>query len=786
LKACIQWLKDYVSLTDDIEKLSDELTMSGSEVEEIEKPFEKIKGVFSAKITEIIPHPNADNLNVCKVTYDGNLYTAITSDKTIRVDDIVAFAPAYKSTTVDGKKVESIEIRGIKTDGMMLSLEEMGLESHSAHVFRFEQEVELGKNVVDLLELDLTSFELEITPNRPDCLSHVGLAREVAAVERKELKLPKPSVELPRSGVDVSIESNGCWRYMAIRIDGVEVKDSPLWMKRRLASVGLRPINNIADITNYVMMEFGHPVHAFDFDKIPSSKIVVRDAHLGEKLLALNSREYELNGEEILITDGKIPLAIAGVIGGNETGVTLSTKNVLLEIATFDPIRVRKASRAIGLSTDASFRFERGVDPNDTELVAKRLVDMIIKFAGGKIVGGTDLYPTHIKQKEVFLSKKRLISYAAYDPNSTEVMEIFQRLGMKVAEKPDGWMVTVPTFRQDISEDVDLIEEFARIHGLDNLPTSQSLPYIAIEENDWWKFKNNVKSTMNGLGYYEVVTYPFVDPKLVKMFNPSGENIIKSPKLVNPISPEMSLMRSSLVFGLMNTMAYNVKHQQSSVRFFEVGKVFDDKSELEKLGVIATGRISPCDYTDKRSTELLNLKGDIESLCGLMHIELRFSQKDMAGFEVGRSAEIFVNEQACGVIGELSTEIRDFLDVHLPVYFAEVDLEKIFRARGVVRYVKYSQYPVSFKDISMFVEKGKAKAEDIIKIAKKSSEYVIDLKVSDFYIGKNVSKGSYSLTITITYGSMEKTLSEEEINTAFISLVEKLDSESGVIVRRTS
>lgn len=784
LKVCIQWLKDYVNLTDDIEKLSDELTMSGSEVEEIEKPFEKIKGVISAKIAEVIPHPNANNLNVCKIAYDGKLCTVVTSDKTVQVNDIVAFAPAYESTTVDGKRIESIEIRGIKTDGVMLSLEEMGLASHSTCVFRFRNEVELGRSIVDLLKLDLTSFELEITPNRPDCLSHVGLAREIAAVERKELKLPEPLVELPRVGVDVSLESSGCWRYMAIRIDEVEVKDSPLWIKRRLASVGLRSINNIADITNYVMMELGHPVHAFDFDKIPSSKIVVRNAHSGEKIFALNSKKYELNGKEILITDGESPIAIAGVIGGSETSVTSSTKNVLLEIATFDPVRVRRASRAIGLSTDASFRFERGVDPNDTELVARRLVDMIIRFAGGRIVGGTDLYPTRIESKKVFLPRKRLVSYTAYDPESTEVVEIFQRLGMRVTEKLDGWMVTVPTFRRDISEDVDLIEEFARIHGLDNLPTNRSLPYIAIEKNDWWDFKSNVKRAMIGLGYYEVVTYPFVDPKLVRMFNPNEENTIKSPKLVNPISPEMSLMRSDLVFGLINATAYNIKHQQTSVRFFEVGKVFDGKSELEKLGIMATGRINPYDYTDKRNTELLNLKGDIESLCELMHIELEFSQKDMSGFEVGRSAEILVNDKVCGVIGELSTKIRDFLDVHFPIYFAEVNLERIFGAQGIARYAKYSTYPVSFKDISMFVEKGKVKAEDIIKIAKKSSEYVMDLKVSDFYIGKNVPKGSYSLTITITYGSMEKTLSEEEINTAFTFLVEELDSKNGVIVRK--
>ena len=783
---CVQWLKDYVNSIDDVEKLSDELTMSGSEVEEIEKPFGKLKGVFSAKIIEVSQHPNADNLNVCKVEFNGKTYTAVTSDKTLEVGTIVAFAPAYESSTVEGKTVEAVELRGIKTDGMMLSLEEMGLESHSANVFRFEEKVELGRNVVDLLGLDLTTFELEITPNRPDCLSHVGLAREIATVEKKLLKFPKLSATLPNSGVDVSIETDGCWRYMAIRIDDVKVKSSPLWLKKRLAAVALRSINNIADITNYVMMELGHPVHAFDFDKIPSSKIVVRDARAGEKIIALNSKEYEMSGNEILITDGDNPLAMAGVIGGKETGVTSSTKRVLLEIATFDPVRTRKTSRALGLSTDASFRFERGVDPNDTEFVAKRLVDMITQLAGGTVVGGSDVYPTKIKPKRVFLPKKRLVSYIAYNPQTAEVTEIFQRLGMEVMEESSGWTVNVPTFRRDISEDVDLIEEFARIHGLDSLPTSQSLPFIATEKNDWWEFKRDLKGIMTGLGYYEAVTYPFVDPKLVKEFHSKETTDVKSPKIVNPISPEMSLMRPSLAFGLMNVVAYNVKHQQSSVRFFEVGKIFADGSELEKLALMATGRINPLDYTDKRNMGLLNLKGDVEECFNLMHADLDFHQKDMAGFEIGRSAEIISDGKTCGMIGELSSKIVSLLDVRVPIYFAEVDLEQFFRSRKFAKYVKYSQYPVSSKDLSMFVEKGKIKAEDIMKIAKRSSKYVRDIKVSDFYVGKNVPKGSYSLTITITYGSMEKTLSEDEINTAFNSLIETLDSETGITVRKVS
>ena len=784
MKLNVQWLREYVNSTNDIKKLSDELTMSGSEVEEIERPFERLSGVVSAKVVEINVHPNADKLNVCKVNVGKKEYTTVTSDLSIEVGDLVAFAPALKASTADGEEVKPSEIRGIKTEGMMLSLEEMGLESHSDHVFKFNERVEIGRDVKELLNLDLTTFELEITPNRPDCLSHVGLAREIAAMEKINYKIPKSLIKLPNAEINVSIKSDGCWRYMAVRIDNVEIKDSPLWLKRRLASVGLRSINNVADATNYIMMELGHPVHAFDYDKIPSSKLIIRDAQKGEKLLALNSKEYEFKGGEVLITDGETPLAIAGVIGGEERGVTDSTKRLLLEIATFDPVRVRKASKLLNISTDASFRFERGVDPNDTELVAKRLVELITALAGGNVIGTTDIYPNHVEKEKVFLSKEKLNSYAACSPDSRKVIDTFKRLGMDVAEKDDGWLVTVPTFRRDISEDVDLIEEFARIYGLDNIPKTRSLPFIFTKENEWWKFKSKIKNLVMGLGYYEIITYPFVDPKIVNAFYSKSRRLKGIPKVINALSPEMSLMRPDLVFGLLSVLAYNVKHQQSSVRLFEVGRIFTENVEKEMLAMISTGKMNPEDYTDKRNVELLNTKGDLENVLDSVHLEAEFVQKDLNGFEKGRSGEIMLKGETIGTIGEISKDILDLFDVKLPVYFTEIDMHAVFENEKNAEYHAYSQYPLSFKDLSMFIEKGKIKAEEIVETAKKSSQYVMDVEVSDLYVGKNIPKTVYSVTLTITYGSTEKTLSDNEINEAFTYLIDVLDSKEGVTIRK--
>ena len=783
MKLNVQWLKDYIDASDDVEKLADELTMSGSEVEEIEKPFEKLQGVVWARVVNVKKHPNADKLNVCVLNTGEKEYITVTSDLNVKEGDVVPFGPAGKASTADGKKIEANELRGVKTEGMMFSLEELGLESHSEGVFRFKERVKIGEDVKETLGLDQTTFELEITPNRPDCLSHVGLAREVSAVEKKPFKIPSPGVNLTnKEKVDVEIESEGCWRYMAVRIDSVKVQSSPLWLKRRLASVGLRSINNIADITNYVMMELGHPVHAFDYDKISTGKLVIRDAKKGEKLLALNSKEYEFEGGEILITDGKKPLAIAGIIGGKESGVSSETTRVLLEIATFDPVKVRKASKELNISTDASFRFERGVDANDTELVAKRLIELITGLARGYVVGFVDLYPHEMKERSVYLQKRKLDSYVAYTTKEEEVEDCFARLGFKTEKEGDGWNVTVPTFRRDIVQDVDLIEEFARIHGLENLPQTRSLPFIFSRKNEWWNFKMKAKMAAVALGYYEAITYPFVDPKIVEKFYDA--ETLKSPKLINALSPEMSLMRPDLVIGLLEASAYNLKHQQKAVRLFEVGRIFEEEKEREMIAFISAGRLNEEDYTDKRNSEILNVKGDVEAFLNSLHAKVDFSQKNIKGFESGRSAEIILNGKIIGKIGEISKEVLESLDVKVPIHYADVDLKAIYDERESVRYKRYSQYPSSFKDLSMFVEKGKIKAEEILKIAKNSSPYVSNVKVSDLYRGKHIPKSVYSITITITYNSMEKTLSEEEINEAFKALIETLDSLEGVTVRK--
>ena len=780
LKLSVEWLKDYVDIDGDFQKLSDDLTMSGSEVEEIEKPFEKIKGVISAEIIDVKPHPNADNLNVCKVSDGSKTYTIVTSDKSLKINDFVAFGSADMASDVDGKIVRSVDMRGIKTDGMLFSLEELGLESHSNHVFRFEKPVPLGEEIVKIFDLDQTVFEIEITPNRPDCLSHIGLAREVATVNRKILKIPETKVDIPQGNVSISIESKACLRYLAVKIDGITVKDSPLWLKKRLASVGLRAINNIADVTNYIMMETGHPVHAFDFDRIPSSKIVVKNAKGGEKFTALNSKTYTLAGGEVLITDGNQILALAGVIGGKDSGITQKTKSILIEVATFDPVRTRKTSKGLNLSTDASYRFERGVDPNDSLYVAKRIVEMVLSLSGGKVAGMADLYPNVVKPAVVKLSNKKMSSYMSFTPDPQEVYYIFNALEMKVSKDKNDWIVEVPTFRQDISQDVDLIEEFARIHGFDNVSAVMSMPFIQGDKNEWWEFKNKMRFLSTSLGYFENVNYAFSDPKVKKLF---GNTFKESPELLNPVSPEMSIMRPSLLINLIDALAYNVKHQENDVKFFEIGKVFEENHESEKIAFVSTGKIEPLDYTDKRMESLLNFKGDLETIVNYFHLDLDFTNAEITGFTAGRCGKIVLNGETIGLIGELSEDVTDFFDLDLPIYACEFDLEKIFKVIQIFGYKSASQYPVSFKDLSMFVQKGKIQASEIIKIAKTSSEYVRDVRVIDFYTGKGVPAESYSITIRITYGSMDRTLLDYEIDGSFSKLMELLEIQ-GITLRK--
>ncbi|MGC8610872.1 MAG: phenylalanine--tRNA ligase subunit beta [Athalassotoga sp.] len=778
MKISIEWLNDFID-TGDLERLAEDLTLSGSEVEEIERPFEKIKGVFSAKVVERKIHPNADNLIVCKVDDGKGLHTIITSDKTVSEGDLIAFGSCLNASDVNGHIVESLEIRGIKTDGMAFSLQELGLEAHSEGIFKFEKPVEIGIDVKKLLELEQIVFELEITPNRPDCLSHIGIARELSAVRRSSFKIPKPSIDFHKGDFPVFIETDKCLRYMALKISGVTVKDSPLWLKRRLSSVGLRAINNVTDITNYVMMEFGHPVHAFDLEKI-NSRIVVKDAKGGEKFVALNSKEYTLNGGETLITDGENVLALGGIMGGKYSGISQETKDILIEIATFDPVNTRKTSRKINLSTDASYRFERGVDPNDTLDVAKRIAEMVISISGGKVDGFVDVYPTVIKPKKIFISSEKLSSYMSFTPDENEVEEIFDYLGIKTSRKDNGWECIIPTFRQDINQDVDLVEEFARIHGLDTIPSVMSMPFVKGESNPWWEFKNKLRILSTSCGYFENVNYSFSNPKVEGLF---GDTFKSGIKLLNPVSPEMSLMRSSLIFNLIDSLSYNIKHQENDVKFFEIGKTFEEKEE-ERIAFATTGAVSPFDYTDKRSQDLLIFKGEIESIFKNIHIDFEFSNENMAGFENGRCGRISLNGKKVGIIGQINRKVNEFFDVDTPIYVAELKIEEIFKNLRPFRYESYSQYPSSFKDLSMFVKKGEIKAEDIIKTARDSSKYVQDVRVVDLYTGKGVPQNSYSITIRVTYNSVEKTLSDQEIDSAFSKLMELIESKTGITLRK--
>ncbi len=779
MKISIEWLNDYIDTGKDIERLAEDLTLSGSEVEEIERPFEKIRNVFSARVAERKVHPNADNLIICKVDDGKGLHTIITSDKTVSEGDLIAFGSSQNASDINGHVVESLEIRGVKTDGMAFSLQELGLEAHSEGIFKFENPVEIGVNVKKLLDLDQTVFELEITPNRPDCLSHIGIARELSTVRRSGFKIPSPSVDFHHGDFPVFIETDKCLRYLALTIKGVRVKDSPLWLKKRLSSVGLRAINNITDITNYVMMEFGHPVHAFDLEKI-NSRIVVKDAKGGEKFIALNSKEYTLNGGETLITDGQNILALGGVMGGKYSGISPETKDILVEIATFDPVNTRKTSRKINLSTDASYRFERGVDPNDTLDVAKRIAEMVISISGGKIDGIVDIYPTEIKPKKVFISREKMSSYMSFAPDEDEVKEIFNHLGIKASKTDNGWECIIPTFRQDISQDVDLIEEFARIHGLDAIRPVMSMPFVKGEPNPWWEFKNKLRTLSTSCGYFENVNYSFSNPKIEELF---GDTFKSGPKLLNPVSPEMSLMRSSLIFNLIDSLSYNLKHQENDVKFFEIGKTFE-KGEEERIAFASTGAVNPFDYTDKRSQDLLIFKGEIESIFKNMHIDFEFLNQDMTGFENGRCGRISLNGKQVGIIGQISRKVNEFFDVDMPIYVAELKIEEIFKSMKPFRYESYSQYPSSFKDLSMFVKKGEIKAEEIIKIAQYSSEYVQNVRVVDLYTGKGVPENSYSITIRITYNSAEKTLSDQEIDSAFSKLMEQLETKNGITLRK--
>ena len=587
MKISINWLNDYVDLKNvSVSEIVDKLTYAGLEVEEVDYQSKKFENIVIGYVKEVKKHPNADKLSLCKV-YDGkDDYSVVCGASNVAAGQKVAFAKVGAVIPNGGMKLEKVKIRGEFSSGMICSERELGLSDNHEGIMVLDPSLKEGVSFADALELNDTILEIAITPNRADALSHIGVARELSALF--DLPLKYPDVNFKESGkkseelASVEIKnSNNCPRYIGKVVSNVEVKESPNWLMKRLKSIGLRPINNVVDVTNYVLHEVGQPLHAFDLDNLGLRRIIVRDAGKDTKFITLDSKERKLQSNDLMICDANKPVAIAGVMGGENSEVTSTTKNLLIESAYFNPSSIRRTSKNLGLSTDASYRFERGTDHEITKWAARRAAQLIQATTSSGIIakGEIDAYPKRITKKKVSLRYSRIEKILGYKINNSTVKKILAKLGFEIKSiTKEKLTVMLPTYRHDIEREIDLIEEVARIYGYNKIPEVSKISVTLEEKVDHSAFNDNVREFLNSLGFYEIITNSLLSEDIVSRF---GSAI----NLINPQSNEMSHLRTSLIPGLLTSISNNIKVNEKDLQLFELGKM--NEAEIKEKGLNA-------------------------------------------------------------------------------------------------------------------------------------------------------------------------------------------------------
>ena len=640
-------------------------------------------------------------------------------------------------------------------------------------------------------------FEIDVTTNRPDCLNHIGIARELSALTGKELTLPSTSyreVGLPIEE-DVSVEiayPEGCFRYSARLVRGVKVGPSPSFIRERLQAVGLRPVNNVVDITNYVLLELGHPLHPFDLAKVKEGRIIVRRAKKKETIITLDGVERTLPEGTVVIADPEKAIAIGGIMGGANSEITEGTTDVLIESAYFDPILVRRATQRLGLSTEASYRFERGADPEITLKALDRVCALLEKYAGGEVAPGfIDVYPQKAKEKETIIRLPRLNSFLGIEIPESFVVSVLERLGFKLQKKETGvYQVRIPSFRVDVFREVDLFEEVTRFYGYDRIPSR--MPSFTGEEvttNIKYERERLIRRLLLGAGYYEVMTYSFIAPDENRLFSFHPERELR---IQNPISENMAVMRGSMLPGLLNNLRYNLARGKRNIRLFELGRVFFEKEkgelpeERETLGLAITGLTGEKFWKDKeREVDFFDIKGIVELIFNrLTFKDIHFIAKEIPFLHKGQSGVILFEGEEIGRTGLLKPEIAERYEIPPATFVAEFYLDTIYQLPPLeVRYKPLPKFPSVRRDISLIFSEGVSYEMIVSTISSLSIPILTQLRVIDLYRGKGIPEGAKSITLSLYYQHKERTLTEKEVEEANQRIISHLEKELGAKLR---
>ncbi len=792
MKFSEQWLREWVNPSVSTEELCHQLTMAGLEVDAVEPVAGEFSGVVVAEVLSVEPHPDADKLRVTQVNVgEGEPVQIVCGAANVRPGLRVPCAMVGAKLPGDFK-IKKAKLRGVPSNGMLASASELGLAESSEGLMELPVDAPVGQNFRDYLQLDDVTIELGLTPNRGDCLSIAGIARETGVLNHADVKWPvcEPVTASVDDALAVSVAaSEACPRYLGRVIRGVNVAaETPLWMQERLRRSGIRSLSAVVDVTNYVLLELGQPMHAFDLAKI-NGGIRVRMATAGEKLKLLNDTEVSLDGETLVIADQQTPLAMAGVMGGADTAVGDATQDIFLESAFFSPSAIAGRARSYGLHTDSSHRFERGVSPEMATQAMERATALLLEIVGGsagpvtEVVSATDLP----KAQSVSLRHSRVERVLGTQVPRETIDEILRRLDMRVEANVEGWLVTAPAFRFDISIEEDLIEEIGRIIGYSNLPSIRPQGSLRMGERPEAKLgKPDLAAVLVERGYQEAITYTFVEPKMQQLLDPQREPIA----LANPISADMSVMRTTIWAGLLPALQHNLNRQQGRVRLFEYGMRFLPQVEGavqqdNVLAGVAYGSVLPEQWAAaEEKLDFFDVKGDVEALLAVTGraADFAFRAESHPALHPGQSARISLDGKDVGWIGALHPSLESQLGLSGQTFLFEIESSALLSGT-VAKFSEISKFPAIRRDIALVLERD-IPASQVLEAARKAAPDTLqNLKLFDLYEGEHIDSGRKSLALGLTLQAQSRTLTDDEVDSAIGRIVTTLANELGAALR---
>lgn len=801
----MQWLRDYVDVPWSAHELAERLTASGSKVEGVQRYGADVTGVVAGRIVAIRPHPAADRLVVCDINIGDRNVQVVTGATNVAVDMLVPIALPGATVAGRSEPITAGDFRGVESYGMLCAEDELGISDDHSGIMALPPDTPVGSDLVRLMQLGDAVVEFEIYPNRPDCLSVVGIAREVAALTLGPLKLPEPAPLTEGESADqlakVTVQAPElCLRYCARIIRGVRLGPSPLWMQQRLRAAGMRPINNVVDITNYVMLELGQPLHAFDLASLAGRHIIVRRAQAGEQMRTLDGQDRVLDADMLVIADEQRAVAIAGVMGGENSEVSTATVDLLLEAATFDQVSIRKTSRRLGLRTEASARFEKGLDPCLPLIAADRAAELFARICGGKVAPGViDVHGELPAVSVVALRPTRVNAVLGTQMSAADMLRSLEALGFSCgntdsANTAGELLIQVPTFRRDVVREIDLIEEVARIYGYDAIPPTlpQGSATRGGESRDA-RMLERVRTACIGAGLHEAITYSFTSPRHFDMLQiPPTDALRHAIRIANPLSEEQSIMRTTLAGNLLEALGRNAARQNSAVHLFELGSVFIPREwpvcgqpdERRTLGVAMMGAMPGQIGPRAAEVDFYALKGVLESIAATLGLHLQVVRGTHPSLHPGRTGRIQLAGAPVGFLGEVHPLVAKAFELPGKAYLMELDLTNVLPAAGPVpSFHQLPRFPAITRDLALLVPEAlpAAAVEEIIR--REAGQYLETLQLFDVYQGKQVPQGYRSLAYALAFRSSDRTLTDSEVHAA-VNQVEQNLANEGVQIRR--